>query len=124
MATTIGSVTCDYIASAKATRTKKEHVEVWSVPGLAGAGMAVMGKSKAWSAFRLVLFGTSAEVETWIAAIEALSGTVVTVVDDWGTEFSNFGVVFVSEPDKRAAHQPGQTTEAVCVLTVEGQIVA
>ena len=122
---TIGSVSCDYIASTRATRHKKEHVEVWAVPGLDGAGVQILGKSRAWSAFTLTKLGTSTEIETWIAAVEDLSknDALVTVTDDWDTDFENFAVVFVSEPDKQAGSQPGQNTEAVCTMTVEGQIV-
>jgi hypothetical protein len=118
----IGSVSCDYIHSARATRNKKQHVVVWPIPGIDGVGVHILGKSKAWSAFELILLGTSAEVETWIAAVEALGPTLVTVTDDWETEFTNFAVVFVGEPQKEAASRPGTNIEARCSIIVEGQI--
>ena len=93
---TVGGLSCDFVRGLSAA--KKLRTQVWSVPGLNGYGAKVFGLGDSESEFVLVKRGTFAAVMTWVALIEAMQGTLVAVVNDWGQTTTAFLVQKVSVP--------------------------
>jgi len=114
----IGGVSCDLLSGpAPALR---ERVEVWQVPGIDGYGAQTLGKGDAQYSFAAVRFGTSAEVDAWYASVQALQGSVLTVVDDWGTSHTSILLTRVNQLRKSAAQLPGTTRVARGAVEIEG----
>lgn len=83
MATNVGNVSCDIVDAS--VNSLKSVIETWRVPGLDGYGAQDLGKGNApWQA-RAVEYDTSANIETWFAAIEALEGSVISLETGPGT---------------------------------------
>lgn len=80
MADSVGGQTCSLVLRPLAGSTNR--VETWTIPGLNGVGAAVVGAGGAPFTLTCVLFGTAANVLAWLAAVEALVGSLVTVVKD------------------------------------------
>jgi hypothetical protein len=94
-----------------------QTVEEWRVPGLDGYGAQTLGKGD--GLFRLetvaYLIGTA---DTLIANCLALKGTLVTIVDDWGSTVNNVLVkgINASRPEAKAAIIFGGYTGTRCAL--------
>jgi len=54
--------------------------------------------------------GTANAIDTWVAAIEALQGTSITIEDDRGTTHTNMYLESVSQPAITPYIVPGTTT--------------
>jgi len=111
MAGTIGGVSCDIVEGRP--RGPAQAVETWMVPGHDGTGVQTTGKHDSDAALRLVKYDTAANVETWLAAIEALQGTAVTLVNDWGDSYTNVLIRQVRPGRKRAALHGGGLANGV-----------
>lgn len=83
----IGGITCTFVRGQGTS--PKNRTEVWTRPGIDGHGAMVLGLGDSPYLFTAVAFGTAAAVATWQSSIEALQGTVVTIVDDWNTTWTN-----------------------------------
>jgi hypothetical protein len=118
MATHFGSVATDYVEAiadeALATRTDQ-----WIVPGIDGIGVQTLGSNVSRFRFHLQHYDTAANIDTWIAAMRALQGTVVTAEDDWGASHSNLYVESMNFEAKEARLVPGSGT-----VTAYGAMVA
>lgn len=90
----IGSVSCDFVKGAKTDL--KERLEIWQVAGIAGFGAQKLGKGDSAFRFIAVKIDTKANISTWAGNIEDVSGTIVTITDDWAVAHTNCLVVSVS----------------------------
>ena len=88
---TVGGVSTDIVLgepSALVGRTR-----TWTVPGLNGVGAHAVGNSQGSWSYRLIHHESLANIETWLRAIDALVGTVITITDNFGTVRSNLLVM-------------------------------
>ena len=109
----VGGVTCDFVRGSAAGL--KLAGQTWTVPGMSGYGALVSGYQDGESRFHLVRINTSAAVHTWVAAIEALQYTLVTIVNDHGQTTTNFLIRKVSQARIRGCRYGG-------VLGARGEI--
>lgn len=77
----IGGVSCTMVKGQ--SRGPNKRTVTWRVPGLNGFGSQDLGASDSDFSFIGIKYDTGANVETWKAAIEALQGTVISVIDDY-----------------------------------------
>lgn len=84
---TFGGIACTFIHN-QGVANLRQRIEMWVVPGVDNVGSRKLGASDSQWAFELVLYGSSANVEAWYSAICNLQGTVITIVDDWGTTYA------------------------------------
>jgi len=101
--------------------TLAQAAETWSTPGMDGVGAQKIGRHDGSFRFIAQLRGTSAEVNTWFTAIEALQATIGSVIDDWATTHANLLIIRVGERRKIAAKLPGTTLEAIGELEIIGR---
>jgi hypothetical protein len=101
MAANVGGTACDFVKGVP--RALKTGVVHWTVPGLDGYGAQTLGQRGSEFRFQAVKYGSIAAVNTWVTAIEAHQGTVITIENDWGDEHLNMLVVHVGQPIKRVA---------------------
>jgi len=97
---TVGGVSTDIAigeASALVGRTA-----TWVVPGLDGVGAHAIGDNQGSFRYRLIHHGSQAAVETWLRAIDALVGTVITVVDEFSVSRTSLLVMQSSGHRKQA----------------------
>ena len=98
----VGGVTCQ-IVRPNAPPLKKQRVVTWMVAGLTGIGAHKLGLNDSEWEFELVKFGTSAQCNTWAAAIGALQATIVTIIDDHADTYTGMLIEKVSNPQKSVA---------------------
>lgn len=107
---TIGGVTCDILRGVPAKL--KERVEVWQLPGITGYGALRTGQGESGTELLAVRFGSNATVNSWWNSINALHGTVVTIVDDFGDSYTSMLIQHVSNLAKSpAAWAAGAATD-------------
>ena len=115
MAGYIGGIACDIVSGNAAAL--KQRVERWELTGIDGYGAQLLGKGDSPFAFTAIKFGSGAAVDSWFANLEALQGTIVTIVDDCGTSRTSLLIERVLQLQKSVAyHQGGARGET----TVEG----
>jgi len=78
----IGGVTCS-ILRGNPGRTKI-RVSIWEIPGVAGYGVQWEGLGDSAFALKAIFYSSPILVDAWAAALAALQGSSVTIVDDWG----------------------------------------
>lgn len=105
MASSVGGVACDLVHGVAGDL--QERTDTWQVPGLAGVGLHTLGKGGVRFGFVAIEFGTSAAVDTWYTAIQALVGTIITVVDDWNKSHTDLVLESVSQLQKSVALNEG-----------------
>jgi len=100
MAHSIGGVEFDIILGTP-PEGLREGVEIWSIMGHDGTASLKTGKAGVTFPLTIGKFGTQAEIETFVAAIEALASEVVDLVYDsssWNTTYSNIQIREVGTP--------------------------
>ena len=107
MATNIGGVSCDIVRGQ--IGGLKTRLELWQIPGLIGYGAQDLGLGDSEFVFVGIKYDTEANIETWIASMEALQGTVISVEDDWEQTHTNLLAVRVGTPRKTAVIVDGST---------------
>ena len=119
----VGGVTCD-IVKPKSPTGNKQRVETFTVPGRNGIGAQKLGLNDGEWEFTLVRFDTSANCDTWAAAIEALQSTVITIIDDWADTYTGMLMTGVSAPKKvTAIHAKALGATGVkSEITIKGRI--
>ena len=96
----IGGQVCTFVRGHLADG--RQRVRVWEVPGLNGYGAKRMGLGDSdWSVLAEIK-STSAVCNAFIANIEAMQGSIVTIVNDWGDTFLNCLITKVGRPEKAA----------------------
>lgn len=123
MSGTVGGITCDIVRPNTPTG-KKQRTETWIVPGLTGIGAHKLGVNESEWEFTIIEFDTAVNVFAWAASIEALQGTVIIVVDDWGTTYTGMLMTGASNPVRSPAlHAKALALTGVRgVMTIRGQI--
>ncbi len=66
-----------------------QRMETWAVPGFSGRGAQTLGLGGGRFAIECVKYEEETEIETWIAAMEATQGTVVSITQ---AQFDGTGV--------------------------------
>ena len=117
MAASVGGVSCTFVKGVASDPT--ERVVIYQVPGIDGVGAQLLGLGDAAFRFQAVLYGTAAALTTWIASMQALKGTLVTIVDDWAISHTNCLIVRLGQPRKRPA---SDVNKQRCEILVEGVI--
>ena len=87
MAASIGSVTCQFcrgVAPGLAKRTR-----LFSTPGVDGHGAQTLGQGAAPFLFRCQLTDTDGNIDTWQSNMEGTQGTIVTIENDIGDQYTN-----------------------------------
>jgi len=97
-----GGQSCTFIRGD--ANNPKARVDTWQIRGIAGYGAELLANGDAPGSFVLVLHDSAANVATWFGVIEAKQGSVVVVVNDWGTTYSNFLVTKVDRPTRTAKY--------------------
>lgn len=87
MAAQVGEIPCTYVKGASSSG--QSRVKVWRTPGMQGYGAQLVGSGENSFRFEVVLYAAEHYVETWFAAVEALRGTIVTIVDDYNQGHAN-----------------------------------
>jgi hypothetical protein len=114
----IGGISCTFLRGQ--LPAKKARVRVWEIPGLDGVGAQILGLGDSGGELRAVQFGTYSQVVTWVALLEAMQGSLVTVVNDFGQSTPLFLVESVSVPRIRPAIGSGYTTRGE--LSIRGVV--
>jgi hypothetical protein len=119
----VGGITCDIVRPNTPT-ANKQRVETWVVPGLNGIGAQKLGLNDAEWEFTLVEFDTKANVFSWAASIEALQGTIITIVDDWDRTYLLMLMTGASHPVRTPAIHAKTlgATGVRCEMTIKGKI--
>jgi hypothetical protein len=87
------------------------------MPGISGYGTALLGAANGEFSVTAVLLSNLAGVAVWEAALQAMQGTVVSIVDDHGTTHTYCELERVSNARITPAYQPGTG------VTKRGEIV-
>ncbi|MFA7254125.1 MAG: hypothetical protein WC107_06260 [Patescibacteria group bacterium] len=101
----IGAVTCSFVKGE--APLPKQRVALWQVPGLNGYGAQRMGLGDSEFRFVAVFYGTRNNVVAWANAIQALQGTLQTVINDWGGYYYRCLIVRTSPPQITMAYHAG-----------------
>ena len=102
---TFGGVSCSFVRGEAAPLT--ERASIWQLPGHNGYGIQHLGTGDAECAFALVYFSSIANVAAWLAAVQALKGSIVSVENDWGTTYNYIYVARLSAPMRGPAWHAG-----------------
>lgn len=101
MAANVNGTSCDIVKGVP--NELKTEVQTWGVPGVDGYGAQTLGQRGSEFRFQCVKYGTVASVNTWIAAMQAVQGSVVSLENDWGDTFDNMLIERVGQPTKEPA---------------------
>ena len=118
----VGAVACSFVWK-RALVPLSERVEQWHTDGFDGMGSMLLGKGDSLFLFEAVLFGTVVAVNTWANNIAALTGTVLTIIDNEDTSFLNMQFVR-PEFTSSAARQPGTSVATRGRIMLRGFVVA
>lgn len=102
----IGDIPCTFVRPLD-YQSLAPRIEVWVVPGVAGVGSRDLGRNDSAFAFEAVAYGTPEAMLAWFDSLRALQGSVVSIVDDYGTVYATCLVVRVVPPSGRG--DPRQT---------------
>lgn len=114
----IGNILCTFVRGNPPAA--KNRMNLWQVPGVAGYGAQIVGTDGAFGVVA-VLFSNAAGIELWKTAIEALPGTIVTIVNDLGVSTPRCLVAKVSPLRVQAARAAGGITQRG-EFTIEGVV--
>lgn len=118
---TFGGITCSVIKRVVSSGPKTA-CETWTVPGLAGHGAHNLGQSDSAFTAELQLMSTAALVNAWVLSIEALQGSVVTVVDSDGTTYTKIHALQIMPRPIEPWRIPGTAVTSRRVIQVSGRI--
>ena len=117
----IGEVQCTFI-KGHAPKVKM-RVELWRVPGLNGYGAQALGLQDSPFEFTAILYSNAAGVLAWKEALEALQGTIISIVNDLGITYANCLILKLSNLKSIPALAPGGITQRG-EITIEGVVTA
>jgi hypothetical protein len=113
----IGGIACTFVRGV--VPSLKEEAVVSRRPGMNGYEILLTGAGDSQGQLQATLRSTDAGCDTWIAALQALQGSSVTVVNDHGDTTTGVYVQRVSQPQKRAAYRPGTSLTTRADLTLQ-----
>jgi len=119
---TIGGQTCTFLRGTLSPL--KERSKLWSVPGIDGYGIVLLGRGHSQCELVAERLDSLANVGTWAAAVQALQGQIVEVLTDLGESSAHFFVHAVSNVLVTPAVIPGTLTTARGVLRIAGVVTA
>lgn len=105
MSASIGGVSCTFVRGT--LPAQRERCELWEIPGLDGYGVALLGKADSETELVAVLVSTNAAVNTWIASLQLLQGTIASVTNDHGDTYAYCLLRKVGNARKTPAYVPG-----------------
>ena len=89
MASLLG-VNCDLVNELDADESLKKQVHAYTAPGQTGLGLFVVATAESSLEFEAIRYSTGkATVTAWLAAIEAIQGSIGSIVDSKGDTRSN-----------------------------------
>lgn len=98
---TVGGISCTFVHTGpERPKTPVTKTHVWETQGHSGYGAYTEGTGRAPWRFEAVLYDSHANVETWITAVLALVGTIITIEDDWQVTHTGMLVTDVESPRK------------------------
>lgn len=117
----IGGVTCDIIRTdgGRPPATLREETHSFRMPGISGYGTLLLGAANGEFQITAIRFNTGAAVATWEAALQALQGSVVSIVDNLGKTHTHCLLERVGNAAITAAYNPDGTTHRGEIL-IEG----
>lgn len=101
----IGGITCTFLRGVPPAM--KEEAAITRRPGIDGYEIHLTGKGDAQGQLTASFRSSNAGCNTWVNSLQALQGTVVTVVNDHGDTFAGCYLAHVGQPTKSAAYRPG-----------------
>lgn len=116
----IGGENCDIVRGQ--APDLKERSEFWQFPGHDTYGAQQLGLGDSAFTFIAVKFGSYAAVLTWARNIYAKQGTLVSVVTDNGTTFTNCLLHKVSALRPTTAYVPPGTKDTRGELEIKGVV--
>ncbi len=115
--TSVGGVTCDLVAGSPPDMATR--CDVWEAPGHDGIGWQELGAGDGGGRIVCQRFASAAVVATWAAALRALQGTAVTVINDFGESTGSVFIAEVSQAQKSAWRKPGTSITTRGVVTLK-----
>jgi len=113
-----GGVSCDHVKGTANAKTRR--LDVFTRPGLDGHGAVDLGDAADPNTFELTYYGTYTNCLAWLRSIEALRGTIVAVVNDWGTETTSWLFLSYSASPIRRADRGTGVAQARAAVRVKG----
>lgn len=114
----IGNATCTDVRGEIPPLAMRS--DVWTVPGLHGYGILLLGRGD--SEFRLtcVLFSSASGAKAWEANLKALQGQFVTIITGYGSTHPNCFLRKVGNLRRQAAYHPGTAITTRAEIEIEG----
>lgn len=109
----IGGVNCTFVKTEEGgciPSVLRMRSEVWQIPGLSGYGIFQYGYGDSEFMVTGILYSNDAGIDIWAAAMYAIQGTIVSIVDDHGDTYGSCYLQKVSNVLKRAALAAGGIT--------------
>lgn len=101
---TVGGVSVDLLKGN--SEPEKQSSKVWRVAGVAGVGIMLEGSNQSQFAYRAIVFEASG-AESTLQALQALQGTVVNIVDEFGKSRTNAFIQRVGTPTRKLVFHEG-----------------
>ena len=120
MAGNVGTIPCQFVRGQP--EAQKQRTQTFIVAGMSGIGAHRVGRNDSEFTFEVQEAGEEADVDTWIANIQATQGQVVTIEDDWGTQHEFCLITGVTPPRKMPALVPNTSPleDTMAVITISG----
>ena len=83
---TVGAVGCTMVRGD--CPGLAERSRLWQVPGHNGYGIQLLGTGNGRFGLVCIYYSTAADVAAWHANLQALQGTIVSIVNDYGTTYT------------------------------------
>ena len=114
----IGGVACTYVKGAvpAAGRMKSER---WHRAGINGEGVQLLGYGGVETTLTAVLYTNIAGAAVWAASLQALQGTIVTVINDMPYTSTSMFLEEVSNLETRPAYRPGTAVDTRGQVTIK-----
>ena len=112
----IGAQSCTFVHD-RGRKGPRQRTIIWQNPGMDGYGAQTLGEGDAEFQVEAVLYDTTANIDTWAAAIEAMQGTVISIVDDRGTTHTSNLIVNVAAPMRTPALASGVEERASIMIS-------
>ena len=116
----IASTPCTFLRGS--WPAPKMRSETWTVPGISGYGLQLLGYGDSAFQVTAVLLSNDLGVDLWAAALYAMQGQIVGLVNDFGDATSRAFLQTVGPVEKRAALGPGGITRRG-EIRIQGLIV-
>ena len=117
----IGGITCFRVIGT--LPQPKMKLAVWTVPGINGYGLQMLGNQDQAFELQAVVYDSWANVLEFKNQLCALQGQIVTIVDDLGDSTDNCVILEVGQARMEAAVAAGGIQER-CEVPIKGVIRA